>query len=366
MKTLPARLPPYQYHNLRSTLWFEERETLKSTCLYQTTKRLWRRAEIWSKVYKASLGLLQDTGLVSQSCVSVILWPSGLADKIAAHAKGILLRGSFTPTDAAKTLSSAPHFSNHSTPVTARFSSSTGIPQIPDTDPNGNPRGFALRFHISETPRRVHTDIIAHSTPFFPARTGEGFGQFLKAIKTDTVADFLASHPETLAFVQAPKPTPNSFGKENYFGVNAFKFVSEHGKETFVRYRIVPEAGENHLDEAALKDKSPNFLYDEMQELVKKGSVRFRLLAQIAEKGDATNDATIYWPEERKLVELGIIKLDELVDNDSEEQRKIIFDPIPRVGGIEPSDDPLLDVRAGVYLISGRERRAANDASKRV
>jgi hypothetical protein len=27
--------------------------------------------------------------------------------------------------------------------------------------------------------------------------------------------------------------------------------------------------------------------------------------------------------------------------------------------GIEPSDDPLLDLRAAVYLISGRKRRAA-------
>jgi catalase len=41
------------------------------------------------------------------------------------------------------------------------------------------------------------------------------------------------------------------------------------------------------------------------------------------------------------------------------EQKKIIFDPIPRVEGVEPSDDPLLEVRASVYLISGKQRRAA-------
>jgi hypothetical protein len=32
---------------------------------------------------------------------------------------------------------------------------------------------------------------------------------------------------------------------------------------------------------------------------------------------------------------------------------------IPRLSGIEPSDDPLLELRAAVYLISGRGRRAA-------
>ena len=41
------------------------------------------------------------------------------------------------------------------------------------------------------------------------------------------------------------------------------------------------------------------------------------------------------------------------------EQKKIIFDPIPRVDGIEPSDDPLLELRAAIYLLSGRRRRQA-------
>jgi hypothetical protein len=45
--------------------------------------------------------------------------------------------------------------------------------------------------------------------------------------------------------------------------------------------------------------------------------------------------------------------------DDAAQQKHIIFDPIPRLAGIEPSDDPLLDLRAAVYLISGRKRRAA-------
>jgi catalase len=42
------------------------------------------------------------------------------------------------------------------------------------------------------------------------------------------------------------------------------------------------------------------------------------------------------------------------------QQKHIIFDPIPRVDGIAASADPLLELRAAVYLISGRRRRAAN------
>ena len=41
------------------------------------------------------------------------------------------------------------------------------------------------------------------------------------------------------------------------------------------------------------------------------------------------------------------------------EQRKIIFDPLPRVDGIDPAGDPLTDVRSEIYLLSGRRRRAA-------
>ena len=82
-------------------------------------------------------------------------------------------------------------------------------------------------------------------------------------------------------------------------------------------------------------------------------------MAQLAAPGDVVDDATIHWPEERLVVELGSLELTELVPNDAEEQRTVIFDPIPRVEGIEPSADPLLELRAAVYLISGRRRRAA-------
>jgi catalase len=71
------------------------------------------------------------------------------------------------------------------------------------------------------------------------------------------------------------------------------------------------------------------------------------------------DDATIHWPEERKLVELGTIVLTEPVVESDHEQKHIIFDPIPRVDGIEPSDDPLLELRAAIYLLSGRRRRSA-------
>jgi catalase len=92
---------------------------------------------------------------------------------------------------------------------------------------------------------------------------------------------------------------------------------------------------------------------------VAKGPIKFRILVQLANDGDVVDDATVHWPENRTQLELGTISLTAPVPDSDHEQKQIIFDPIPRVDGIAPSADPLLEVRAAVYLMSGRHRRAA-------
>ena len=170
----------------------------------------------------------------------------------------------------------------------------------------------------------------------------------------------MGSHPAALAFVQAPKPAPSSFAKEAFYSLNAMKFINAEGKETYFRYRIVPSLGEDHLDEAALKDKSPEYLFAELSARLASGEpTSFKLLAQVAEEGDVIDDCTVHWPESRTLVELGEVKAENVMEENAKEQKNIIFDPIPRCNGIEASADPLLEIRASAYLLSGRERRAA-------
>src|ERR1700723_3913703 len=126
-----------------------------------------------------------------------------------AHAKGLMLTGTFRPATTAQSLTSAPHVLRESTPITARFSNSTGLPQIPDNVPEANPRGLAIRFNLAE---HVHTDIVSHSTDGFPTRTGQEFLEFLRAVASSDpskpspspIEVFLGSHPKALAFVQAP------------------------------------------------------------------------------------------------------------------------------------------------------------------
>jgi catalase len=282
-----------------------------------------------------------------------------------AHAKGILLRGTFTPSPEAASLTRAPHLHRNSTPVTVRFSDFAGIPTVADNDPQGaGPRGFAVRFHLGE---HVHTDIIAHSVDNFPVRTAEGLVAFLNAvIATDpagphpnAIEQFLGAHPAAMRFVQIPKPIPTSFARESFFAVSAFRFTNADGISHYGRYRILPVAGNDYLGETAAAARGPSFLFDEIKERIAKDPVRFRVVVQLAEVGDMVDDATVRWPEDRPQRPFGELSLRDIAGDNASEQQHIIFDPIPRVDGIEASADPLFEPRANVYLMSGRRRRAA-------
>ena len=281
-----------------------------------------------------------------------------------AHAKGLMLTGTFTPSAQAQSLTQAPHATRESTPVTVRFSNSTGIPEIPDSSPDANPRGLAIRFNLAE---HVHTDIVSHSTNGFPARDGYEFLELLRAIAASgpdvpspkPIEQFLGSHPAALAFVQAPKPFPSSLARESFFAVTAFAFTNAAGETKYGRYSILPEKGNDYLTAEQAAAIAPNYHYDELAEHVAKEPIRFKIVVQVANAGDVTDNATIHWPDDRPVVEFGTVELAEVVPDTIAQQKHIIFDPIPRVEGIEASADPLLELRAAIYLLSGRRRRAA-------
>ena len=212
----------------------------------------------------------------------------------------------------------------------------------------------------------MHTDIITHSVPLFPVRTGAEFLELLRAIgasgtsnpeKPSPIEKFLGSHPAALAFVTYPKPLPASYATLQYYGVSAFKLVDAIGRETFIRYNIVPDAGVQTLDAGTVMGQE--YLQEELSARLEKGPIIFKIVAQVADSSDITDDATVQWPESREKVELGTVKVDSIIPDNPIEQKKVIFDPIPRVDGVEPSDDPLLEMRAAVYLLSGKDRRAA-------
>ena len=286
-----------------------------------------------------------------------------------AHAKGLMCTGTFRASPQAAGLTRAPHASGAEVPVTVRFSDSTGMPSIPDNDPaNSGPRGFAVRFHLGE---HTHTDIVAHSTNGFPVRTGEEFLDFLHAAaqagagQPEVMGAFLSTHPSTKRFIETPKPIPTSFAKEAYFAITSFLFTNAAGESRHGRFRIRPEGDPEHLSNEQAAAKSKNFLFDEIDERLAKGPVTLHILVQLAGPGDDMTDASTPWPEDRAQVPFGTITLTARVNEQEPELRKIIFDPLPRVDGIDSSGDPLTQVRADLYLLSGRRRRKALGDDKR-
>jgi catalase len=322
-------------------------------------------------------GIVAAGNHLSESCVmssALVTDLLDVLDKLAGgvhagfrpvHAKGVMYSGTFTPSADAVKLTRAPHASRSTTPVTVRFSLSAGIPTVADNDPQGSgPQAIAVRFHLAD---HVHTDIIAHSHNGFPTRTGEEFLEFLRAaaasgpgaLTPPPIVAFLAAHPKAKAFVEAPKPIPTSYARQSYFAITAFKFTNAAGQSRFGRFRLLPEAGTEFLTPEQAAKKSADFLAAELSERLARGPAAFRVLVQLAEAGDDVTDSTSLWPEARPLVEFGTLAIRERVDELAPERRKIIFDPVPRVDGIDSAGDPLTTVRSDIYLLSGRRRRAA-------
>jgi catalase len=96
----------------------------------------------------------------------------------ALHAKGILCKGAFTAAPAAASLTRAAHMQREAVGATVRFSNGSGDPGSPDYVPDV--RGMATELYL---PDGARTDIVAQTAPRFPARTPEGFIEFVRAME---------------------------------------------------------------------------------------------------------------------------------------------------------------------------------------
>lgn len=277
------------------------------------------------------------------------------------HAKGLIVTGTFAAAAAARSISSAAHLTGGSVPVTVRFSDGTGNPMIPDPDTRGAPRGMAIRFNL---PRGGFTDIVAISHNGFVVGTGEDFLAFLTAVSQTTPASphpnpvekFLGTHPRAAKFLQDAQPLPKSFATLAFFGNNAFVFVDSAGVRRVGRYQILPAAGIVTLDSVAARKAGPEYLFEDLRQRLAREPIRYRLVVQLANPGDPTNDGSIVWPDDRKVVELGTLTLTTVAPNNEELQRTLAFNPIFLTPGIQLSDDPLVPLRASVYALSVAHR----------
>ncbi len=278
----------------------------------------------------------------------------------AVHTKGVILEGTFTPAVEGKTLTRAPIFAGGTLPVIARFSVFAGVPGIPDNDDNAAPAGFAFKI---KAPNGDDFDVEANQHNTFIVATFDEFADFLRAVGTTTpttphpnpVEQFLAAHPESKAFLGS-LTYPISFAKATYFGVNSLKFTNAKAGASFVRYRLVPKAGEHYLTPDERKAQDPDYLQAEIKQRVGNGPVVFDWYAQVAESGDKIEDPSVAWPDSRKMVRLGTITLNQLPAETSVLDKSLLFLPGQPHPGVEPAD-PMLVMRNIAYPISLGQRQ---------
>ena len=274
------------------------------------------------------------------------------------HAKGVVAEGSFVAAPAASTLSRAALFDGSRIPVTVRFSNDGGFPSVPDGAPS-NPKGMAIKFHL---PGGTEVDMVILAVKFFPVATAEEFRDLLVAIsespadapKPTRLDQFAASHP-TFPASFGSAPTPDSFADQEYHGIDAFIFVDKAGHRQPVRYIMTPEKAVQLTAEEAAR-RPPDFLVDDLPRRIAKRPVVFHLQAQLATAGDQTSDPSKPWPDNRKVVDLGVLTLDKPVADTLEAQKKLLFLPTRLTDGIELSDDRLPVIRAGAYALSFARR----------
>jgi catalase len=281
---------------------------------------------------------------------------------LALHAKGVLCAARFIATPEAAALTRAPHMQGEPVDVTVRLSNGSGHPRSPDYAPDV--RGMAAKFYLPDGSR---TDIVAQTAPRLPTRTPEGFIELVRASEPSAAAlwrfpAFLARHPKALpalrANLSALKP-PQSYATCSYYAIHAFRWIDSGGRERYVRYRWISEAGEAHLSARDAKSRGRDYLQQEIAERISSGPVRFRLQLQLAADGDPVDDPTASWPQDRETVIAGMLELTGLETGRETGGDVLVFDPTRVSDGVGLSDDPVLLFRSPAYSVS-IERRIAH------
>jgi catalase len=267
------------------------------------------------------------------------------------------VRGTFTPSAEATSLSKAPHFAK-AVPVTARFSMGGSNPNISDkTKPVT--RGFSMRFED----REGDLVFVFISAPVFGSKTPE---QLLQGIKLrlpgpdgktdpDKIKAFVDANPETTrqaAWLNA-RPVPASFASVDYWGVHAYTLTNAQGEAKVAKLKFVAAAGQLGLTSDELNAKGNSFYADELSERLSKGPALFAFVAILGQPGDPVADTTAIWPEDQrqqvKLGRLAITSPEPAATCDAN-----TFDPVVGlVSGIAgPATDPMFEIRSPAYAIS--------------
>ncbi len=289
------------------------------------------------------------------------------------HARGSAAHGWFELTDSLAQYTRAGLFTEvgKRTPVFARFSTVAGSKGSVDTPRDA--RGFAVKFYTGEG----NYDLVGNNIPVFFIQDAMKFPDLVHAVKPepdrgfpqataahDTFWDFISLTPESMHMVMwamSDRTIPRSLRMMEGFGVHSFRFLTEDGTSTFVKFHWRPKLGLQSTvwDEAAKLQAADNDYHRrDLFEAIQAGNYpEWELGVQLFNEEEAEGfpfdhlDPTKIVPEALVPVRIvGRMVLDRWPDNFFAETEQVAFCPANLVPGIDFSNDPLLHGRIFSYL----------------
>jgi catalase len=282
------------------------------------------------------------------------------ACKRRSGAKGVCAAGEFVSTGAGARLTTAsPLQPNARVPVTARFSNGGGNPRAPDNAPAV--RGMSLAFAL---PGNDSFEMVMINVPAFGASTLDSFMKLLASRAPDPTTGqpdpqrIAAADRENPEWAVQPNwlranPPPASYANAPFFSVNSFVFQNAAGEKRHARWTFEPEAGRVGLTPEQRAALGTNFLQSELRERVARAPAEWRIVLVLPREGDPLTSATAIWPADREQIEVGLLRITGVSPaGQPGECDPVMYNPVLLPSGIEPSDDPILNIRAPAYAVS--------------
>ncbi len=278
----------------------------------------------------------------------------------ALHADCRLYCGWFQANQEAQKISRAIYLQGDKIPVTIRFSKGGGDPFAHF----GNTVGMAIRFYL---PNGRVTNIVTLSQKLFVVNSLSQLQGMLDAGRPETpgagmnkagLQQFVAANPNTAAVLKLRResPGPVSFAHTAFHAVHAFRFLTSDDRATLARIHFEPVAGILGRPVEELSAADTELLFQELSERLGGAPVSFDMELELAEPGDPINDATALWPAGRSRVKIGRLTVVAPITEAEIGDPVMNHDPTVLTDGIEATDDPILQMRRGIYEVSAAQR----------
>ena len=289
------------------------------------------------------------------------------------HARGYGVHGYFECTESLADITRADLFQREGerTPVFVRFS--TVIGARGSFDLARDVRGFATKFYTKEG----IWDLVANNIPVFFIQDPIKFPDMVHAAKPapdrhfpqaqtahDNFWDFISLSPESMhmvMWIMSDRTIPRSYRFMEGFGVHTFRFLTQDGRSTYVKFHWKPKLGLQSVvwnEAVKINGADPDFHRRDLWDAILTGDPpEWELGVQLFDDDFADQfefdilDPTKILPEEQVPIRVvGRLVLDQVVDNFFHETEQVAFCTQNVPPGIGFTNDPLLQGRNFSYL----------------